>query len=88
MGGMKQTDNSKCRLKIWAKGLRPTFRKTRLLIIFGYCNQNPCYSIRRSGFLPHVIEDEPDRGYIEFSSFTFNFWYFGLIIRKLRKWRD
>ena len=76
----------RCDLKVWAKGFRPTFRRTRLLIIFGYCNHSSHYSIRRCGLLPHVYESGPEKGYIEMSSITFTFWYFALIIRKMRKW--
>ena len=75
-----------CSLKIWAKGFRPTFRKTRILIIFGYCNRNPSYSIHRSGLLPHVYESGPEKGYIEMNSLIISFWYFSLIIRKMKEW--
>jgi len=55
-------------------------------MIFGYCNRNSSYSIRRCGLLPHVYQGGPEKGFIEMSSTTFTFWYFMLIITKMKRW--
>ena len=70
-----------------ARAFRFNFGRTRLIFNFGWCNHSKHYGTRRSGLLPHLIEDYPETGYVEFGRLVFSFGYYQLIITKLKKWR-
>ena len=70
-----------------ARAFRFNFGRTRLVFNFGWCDLSKQYGIRRSGLLPHVIEDYPETGYVEFNRLVLCLGYYQLIITKLKKWR-
>lgn len=70
-----------------ARAFRFNFGRTRLIFNFGWCNLSKHYGIRKSGLLPHVIEDYPETGYVEFDRLVFHLGFYQLIVTKLKKWR-
>ncbi len=74
------------KLIVKARAFRFNFGRTRLIFNFGWCNLSKQYRITKSGLLPHIIEDLPEKGYVEFNRLVFCFGYYQLIITKLKKW--
>jgi len=76
------------RITVKAKGFRFSFRDTRILFNFGYHSGGNYISIKKGSMIPHVIESEPEKGFIEMSSFTIWLKKFCLIITKYKRWRN
>jgi len=74
------------KLFLKCKGFRFNYtKKKRILTIVGLCNRYPHFGIRKSGMIPHIIEDYPETGYVEMTSISINIWWLIILIRKY--WR-